>query len=130
MLCDEYGLVFAFLRGRGPTLWLHSIRVVGQLRWAGGHGTIQEESLEVVEQPRVFLGEEGNCYSSLASTTCSSNPVRVVLNALGHVVVDHHGNIPGGIVYTVVRAEDGTEHTHHRQNTSLFNAYKLTTHTS
>ena len=92
---NKDGLILTLLGSSGTRLGLHSIRVIGQFGWAGGDRAIQKESLEIVEQGRVFLGEKRDGNSGLAGTTCSSNPVCVVLDALGHVIVDHHGDIPG-----------------------------------
>ena len=74
---DEHFLVLAlFLRGSAG--FLLGVRVVGELRGAGGHGAGHHELLEVVEDHAVLLGQEGDGRALLAGTTRSTNAMRVV----------------------------------------------------
>ena len=45
--------------------------------------------LEVIVHAHIFLCEEGHSYTSLSSSSCATDTVCVVLNVLGHVIVDH-----------------------------------------
>ena len=42
---------------------------------------------------RVYLCEEGDCLAALAGATRAADPVCVVLDGLGHVVVEHEGDV-------------------------------------
>ena len=44
---------------------------------------------EVIVDAHIFLCEEGHSYTSLSSSSCATNAMCVVLNVLGHVIVDH-----------------------------------------
>jgi hypothetical protein len=67
--------------------------MVHQLSWAIRNWTRQDELLEIVEQWAVVLGDERDGDTSFACTTSSSDSVSVILDGLGHVVVDDHGNV-------------------------------------
>lgn len=54
------------------------IRVVGELRWACRHRTLQYGLLQVIEHRRVFFGQEGHGYPALSSTTRSANTMDIV----------------------------------------------------
>ncbi len=50
--------------------------------------------LEIIEHATVVLGQEGYSHAGLTGSTSSPNAMGVVLNALGHVIVDHMRHVP------------------------------------
>lgn len=74
-------LLPALLGDDGARLVLR-VRVIGQLRGAGGHGTAHDQLLQVVEQMRVLLGHEGHRLSRQPRSARTPNPVRVVCNEM------------------------------------------------
>lgn len=55
-----------------------SVRVVGQLRGAGGDGALEDGLLQVVEHRRVLFGEESHSHTALTSTTRTTDTMDVV----------------------------------------------------
>ena len=67
--------------------------MISQLRRAMRDGRRLQHLLQVVKQVRVVLGQERNCCTRLSGTTGTTNTMSVVLNVLGHVVVDDQGHV-------------------------------------
>merc|ERR550519_881100 len=59
----------------------------------GGDGAGNQHLLQVVEQQGLLLSHETDCFSTLASSAGSTDPVGVHLDGLGHVVVDDERHI-------------------------------------
>ena len=76
-LVQKYDFIFFPLLSDGPRFIL-SIGVVHELWRTCAHWAGQDELLQVVEQGRVFLSEEGHCYTSFAGSASSTNAMCVV----------------------------------------------------
>lgn len=66
------------LLGEDGTRLVLGVGVVGQLGWAGGHRAFQDGLLQVVEDGRVLLGEEGDGYAALPRSACPPDAVDVI----------------------------------------------------
>lgn len=73
----EDGLL-APLLGQDGSRFVLSVRVVCQLRRAGGHRALQDGLLQVVEHGRVLLSEESHGHAALSSTTRTTDTMDVV----------------------------------------------------
>src|SRR5437870_793397 len=70
------------------------VRMVGQFWRTGGDGRLEDKLLEVVEEGRVILGAEGDGRARFPSPARSTDAMGVILDRLGHVVVDDHRHVP------------------------------------
>lgn len=73
----EDGLL-APLLGQDGSGFVLSVRVVGELRGAGGHRALQDGLLQVVEHGRVLFGQEGHGHAALSGTTRTTDTMDVI----------------------------------------------------
>ena len=71
-------------------MFVLGVRMVGWLWQAGRHWALQNGLLQLIEHSRVLFGEEGDGHTTLTCSSCAANMVDVILNVLGHVIVDDH----------------------------------------
>lgn len=67
--------------------------MIGQLGRTSRNRAGQKQLLEVVEERRVFLRQERDCGTVLAGATRTTDAMSVILNRLGHVVVDDERDV-------------------------------------
>ena len=118
---DEHLLIFALLLG-GSTRLLLGVWVVGQLRGTGGHGTGQDELLQVVEDHAVLLGQEGDGCTLLARSSCTPDAMGVVCEE------QKHERISSSKVWTNDRSEScerQVKHQFHVHNVNIRYIYML-----
>lgn len=75
--------LLAPLLGQDGSRFVLSVRVVGQLRRAGGHRALQDGLLQVVEHRRVLLRQERHGHTALTSTTSTTDTMDVVCGGGG-----------------------------------------------
>lgn len=69
---------FSSFLGEDSSWLVLGIRVVGQLWRTWGYWTLKDGLLEVIEDCRILLGYKGDSYTTLASSSCSTNAVNVI----------------------------------------------------
>lgn len=70
--------LLASLLGQDGSRFMLSIWMVSQLWRAGGDGTLEDGLLQVVKHRRVLFSEESHGYTTLTSTTRTTNTMDVV----------------------------------------------------
>lgn len=70
--------LLASLLGQDGSRFVLSVRVVGQLRRAGGDRALEDGLLQVIEHHRVLFGEESHGHTTLTSTTRTTDTMDVV----------------------------------------------------
>lgn len=77
VILGKNGLL-ASLLGQDGSRFMLSIWMVSQLWRAGGDGTLEDGLLQVVKHRRVLFSEESHGYTTLTSTTRTTNTMDVV----------------------------------------------------